>query len=222
MSSISATRWGTFQRCPLEYRYKYIDRLISKKHKALEIGSLYHEMLELHHSDREEQALRIMEDNKEHSQILSHLYTKYLARPILGTVMETEYEFKVEIPGVRIPLYGFIDRIDEDKGVEYKTASKKWHMKDTETIQTDIYLYVLLKRFGYPVPIVYSVNNKKTNVPPEIITVERTEEEIMQLEDKVKVYLKDVGSSDFAPTPGNHCYLCPWGNHGDGTCIYSK
>lgn len=222
MSSISATRYSTFEKCPLRYKYQYVYRLISKKNKALVIGSLYHEMLEIYHRDGEELARNIIDSNKEHSEILTHLFAKYQAQPILGNVLETEYEFKLDVPGVGVPIYGFIDRIDEDKGVEYKSTSKKWQKEDTDTIQTDIYLYVLLQKFGKPMPIVYSANNKKTKVPAQIITVEKTEEEILTLPDKLKKFLSDVKHSDFKPTPGNHCYMCPWGNVGDGICIDSK
>jgi len=179
-------------------------------------------MLELYHTDNELAARRIIDDNKEHSDILAHLFTKYLAQPVLGNVLETEYEFKEYIPGIEYPLYGFIDRIDEDKGVEYKTTSKKWNDKDVDTIQTDIYMYILYKRFGEPFPLVYSINNKKTNTLPQIIRVEKTEKEILSVEDKIRKYIEDVKSSDFTPTPSGDCYLCPWGSIGDRTCEYSK
>lgn len=222
MSSISATRYGVFRNCPLRYKYQYLYRLLQTKGAPLIIGTLYHEMLELYHSDNEAAARKIIADNSEHSEILEHLFTKYLDKPVLGNVLETEHEFRVNIPGVDIPLYGFIDRIDEDKGVEYKTTSKKWKDEDTDTIQTDIYLYVLMKKFGRPVPIVYSINNKNTKVPPQIIEVTKTEDEIIQLEAKIKQYILDVKASDFSATPGRHCFMCPWSNKGDGTCIESK
>ena len=218
MSSISATRFGTFEQCPLRYKFQYLYRLMQKKGDALVIGTLYHEMLEVYHTTGEELARQIIIDNKAHEDILNHLFTKYLEQPVLGKVLETEYEFRIDVPGVELPLYGFIDRIDEDKGVEYKTASKKWNEKDTDTIQTDIYLYVLLKKYERPVPIVYSINNKKTKVLPQIIRVEKTEEEILLLEDKLKQYMLDVKKSDFSATPGQGCWLCPWGQRGDQTC----
>jgi len=222
MGSISATRYRTFKDCPLRYKYQYLYRLMQTKGDPLVIGTLYHEMLELYHSNNELEARRIITDNEKYSEILTHLFTKYLAQPILGNVLETEYEFREYIPGVEYPLYGFIDRIDEDKGVEYKTTSKSWQMKDTDTIQTDIYLYVLMRKFGRPVPIVYSINNKKTKVLPQIITVEKTEKEILMVEDKIKQYIEDVKVTDFKATPSNVCFFCPWGNRGDKTCIYSK
>ena len=221
MSSISATRYSTFERCPLQYLYKYKYRLLSQKSDALIIGSLYHEMLEEYHNNNEPKARQIIKDNPEHSEMLTHLFTKYLGNPVLGNVLETEYEFHVDIPGVDIPLFGFMDRIDESQGVEYKTSSKKWNDKDVETIQTDIYMYVLLKKFGRPVPLVYSINNKKTNVLPQIIPVTRSEDEIMGLESKIKKYIIDVSTSRFEATPGPHCFgLCSWGKRGDRTCPY--
>jgi hypothetical protein len=79
----------------------------------------------------------------------------------------------LNVPGLKYPLVGKIDRIDEDKGVEYKTSSKKWKIEDTDTIQTDIYLYALYKKTGRPLPIVYSINNKQTKLPPQEIVVEK-------------------------------------------------
>jgi len=221
MANISATRYNTFLKCPLQYKYKYKYRLLSDKSDALVIGSLYHEMLESYHKHGHTLLADQIANSSEHKDILEKLFAKYLAQPVLGKVMETEYEFTVDIPGVEYSLYGFIDTIDEDKGVEYKTSSRKWNTRDTDTIQTDIYMYVLYKRFGRPFPLVYSINNKKTKLPPQIIVVEKTEEEILALEDKIKQYIIDVKESTFDAKPGSHCYLCPWGSKGDGTCPHA-
>jgi len=221
MANISATRYNTFNTCPLQYKYKYKYRLLSGKSDALEIGSLYHKMLESYHKHSDMSLANEIAETSKHKDILEKLFTKYLAQPVLGNVIETEYEFNVDIPGVKYSLYGFIDRIDEDKGVEYKTSSRKWNAGDTDTIQTDIYMYVLYKKFGRPFPLVYSINNKKTKLPPQIIVVEKTKEEIVVLEDKIKQFIKDVESSTFDANPGKHCYLCPWGPSGDRTCPYA-
>jgi len=222
MKTISATKYRTFDSCPRQYQYKYEFHLMERKSDALEIGSLYHEALELYHQDNEEIADKLIKDNPKHSDMLNHLFNKYKESPVDGVTMETEYRFKIDIEGVEPKLYGFIDRIDEDKGVEYKSSSKKFNEADIDNIQTDIYLYVLLKKFGKPMPIVYSVNNKKTKVLPQMLTVEKTEEEILMLEDKIRKFVADVEESTFEPTPGSACYMCPWGNKGDGTCMDSK
>ena len=221
MNKISATQYRLFQTCPLQYKYKYKYHLISKKSDALSIGSLYHEMLEFYHkTGTEAHARQIIKDNPEHSEILTHLLAKYLENPVPGNVIETEFEFTVDIPNSDHKLYGFIDRIDEDKGVEYKTSSKKWNEKDVDNIQTDIYMYVLYKKFGRPFPLVYSVNNKKTKLPPQIIEIKKTEKEILEVEKKMVEYIKKLEETDFPPNPGSHCYMCPWGPKGDGTCEY--
>ena len=180
MKNVSATKYSIFEQCPRKYQYQYIYELFQQKSEALAIGSLYHRLLENYHKGNTEVVRSILDESGENKTVLEHLFTKYLASPILGEVLETEYKFWMKIPGADTPIFGFIDRVDKDKGVEYKTTSKKWKEEDTDTIQTKIYLYILLKKFGKPVPLVYSINNKKTKLPPQTIIVEKTEEEILR------------------------------------------
>lgn len=226
MKTISATSYTMYNNCPQQWRFNYILHLLKKEGKALKIGKIYHECLELFHSGTPiEEVLRAAEaqSDKEDFALIEMLFDKYIKNPVEGNVIETEYRFSIDIPGLDIPLYGFIDRIDEDKGVEYKSTSKKWKDADADNIQTDIYLYALLKKFGKPMPIVYSVNNKKTKVAPQIITISKTKEEIISIEERLIKFVSDVNSKTFDPIPGGYCFYCPWGNKlGDGTCLHSK
>lgn len=218
MKTISASRMQTFYHCPLKYKYQYIYKLIQSKGIALEIGSRYHEILEHHHKDEFAEIAQTIQDNPHISEMLTHLYNKYKLNPVLGDVVETEERFTFRIDGVEPDIIGFMDRRDTDKGVEYKSAAKKWHPIDTETIQTRIYLYRLMQYDGDPKKLVYSVNNKKTKMPAQIIEVDKTREEILELEDEIRTFVENVKNSDFEPEKGSHCYMCGWGPAGDFTC----
>lgn len=227
MINISATRYNTFKECELKYLYKYEYHLLELKGDALIIGSFYHELLEKYHSNTpNDELLKEIKKDKNADMIIG-LYNKYLEAPIAGNVIETEHEFSLDIPGLDIPIYGFIDRVDEDKGIEYKTSSKDYKEIDTRNIQADIYLYVLLKKFGRPMPLLYVVNNKKKinskKYEIQSIEVTKTEKEILEVEDKIKEFVVNEKHSSYPASPGIHCYWCSFGKKmGDGTCPYSK
>jgi hypothetical protein len=93
MKNVSATKYSIFEQCPRKYQYQYIYELFQQKSEALAIGSLYHRLLENYHKGNTEVVRSILDESGENKTVLEHLFTKYLASPILGEVLETEYKF---------------------------------------------------------------------------------------------------------------------------------
>jgi len=229
MKSVSATSMSKFDTCTLQWKFNYLLKLLQKKGKALLIGSLYHSCLEMYHSGRTcdtviKEAKGLSTDDLALVELMLEKYKEY---SVAGAVVETEHKFRINVPGVPVPLIGYIDRIDEDKGVEYKTSSRDFKDVDTQTIQAKIYSYVLWKKFGKIVPIMFSVMNKKKakqkKYKPQELLITHTVKELEELEGLILRFYKNASKGPYNPTPGIHCYWCPWGNKmGDGTCIYSK
>jgi hypothetical protein len=224
MKNISATSISTFESCPLRWKYRYIYKLYSLPSAALSIGSDYHKCLE-NYSKYTSYDFIIL--TSKHGKLLDTMVSKYIENPVSGNMQETEYRFSLDLPGLPVPVIGFIDRIDEDKGVEYKTSSYDYQPEHTETIQSKLYSYVLRQRFGRVVPIVYSVMNKKKahqkKYIPQTLPIVYEDGVLDSLPEEINKTYKDITQSDFPPKPDIHCYWCSWGRKtGDGTCRFSK
>ena len=231
MKHISPSSMQMYYNCPLMWYYKYIAEL--KQYSgadALVIGSGYHKCLEMHHSNRiksisPEMKKRILSryPTKKELEILGmilSLYRKYAEAPIEGNIQSLEYEFKVSIPGLELPLFGYIDRVDEDKTIEYKTSALDY--PNEGTIQSRIYCYARWKLCGKLLPVYFSVINKKkfnkTNYKLQYIKIEYTEEDMLALEEEIKLFYLNVKNKKFEATKGNHCFWCPFGKAGTNNC----
>lgn len=225
MKNISATSISTYYLCALQWKFKYILKLLQKESKALMVGSLYHKHLEHYHKGQDHKHKSPLE--KAELDLVDTMFAKYRESPVGGKILETEMRFTFNVPKVDVPIIGFIDRVDEDKGVEYKTSSFDYKDENTDTFQSKIYSYALFKKFGRIVPIVYSVMNKKRahvkKYKPQEIPIVYTEDNYNRLFEKIQMFQDAVKQKQFPPNPGTHCYWCPWGNKaGDGVCPYSK
>jgi len=237
IKTISASSISSYQNCPLSWYYNYILKLIQLPNPAFIIGTNYHKCLERFHSgDSKEQIIADLKtqllsgkptgDEIERFGLVRKMFEKYIKNPLTGKVIETEFSFSIPIEGIPVPLYGFVDRVDEDKIGEYKTSSFDYKEEDIHTIQSKIYSYAVWKKKGKLLPVVYSVNNKgkvnNDNYIPQQMKIQYTEQDMKDLEEYVKNFYKEIESKDkFEPTPGVHCRWCGYGPNGTGNCQHS-
>lgn len=233
MKSISASSMNMYDQCPLAWKYNYIDKLLQLPNPAFIIGTNYHKALELFHTGHKPEQILIdlkkeMIKNKTDEEIdrfglVRQMFEKYIAMPVEGKIIENEFRFRITIPDIPVPLYGFVDRVDENKIVEYKTSSFDYKEKDIKTIQSLIYTYAVKKEKGKLLPVVFSVNNKKKAKNPNYklqeLKIQRTEEELKELEQIFKdFYIKVTQDKSFKPRLGSHCHWCAYGNSGTSNC----
>lgn len=208
----SASKLKLYKVCPLQYRYSYELKLLQPKSDAMLLGLAYHKAIENYYQSNQlpiDSELRIMVE-------------KYLENPVKGIPIENEKVINFEWEDIKIKA--IIDRLDEDKIVEYKTSSFNYKEADVDNWQTDLYIWLMYKTTGKIMPMVYSVINKKRitskKYEPQIIKVERSN--MTEIEMKLREEIKNIKSGLFSPNPGPHCYWCPYGRKsGTGNCRHS-
>ncbi len=167
---ISYSSVGTYQTCPLKYKYQHVDRIPEPKSKEAVFGTLVHAVMKYIHtpallSPSVDQALdyfakgwnsEVYENELEERSAFSQGVTiiqEYLSRnkPNDFTIVDLESRFAIEIgteeTGRHI-VSGIIDRIDRTKDgyeiIDYKTTRK---MPSQDKVDNDLQLSIYLKAF---------------------------------------------------------------------------
>jgi len=172
MLKLSASSMGTYEKCPKNYHYRYIEKpeIEKKEWPHLEFGSCAHRVLELFHMDlcanvrKPEEYPTIMRECFKKSlkefnvallkpdlpflrEILQD-YLDLIKREGLPEVVATELPFNFMIGDYKVR--GIIDRIDkvgpgEYHVVDYKTSKSSKYLTDFQLI-----LYALAIQEIYP------------------------------------------------------------------------
>jgi len=144
----------------------------------------------------------------------------YIRNPVKRETIETEFEFRITVPGIEAPLHGFVDRLVVGGFVEYKTSIKVFKQEDIETIQTDIYSFAHRELFGTLPLVTYCIlhkkKSKKPDYKPQIMEITKTEDDMLELIRKLKVFEQNIKDEIFPATPGYHCKWCDY----SGSCKY--
>lgn len=237
IKTISASSINTYSVCPLQWYFNYMLKLVQLPNPAFLVGTAYHKALELFHLGRNDEQIKdevkklLVSDIKDKEQIeryalVALMFRKYKESPVLGDIVSAEFQFSQPVSLLEVPLFGYIDRVDTDKIVEYKTSSYDYTRKDIESLQSKIYTYVVWKQKGKILPVCYSVNNKKKaknkDYKVQQMTIEYKETDMIQLEAKLReFYLLVTKEKDFNYKQGTHCRWCAYGDHGTRNCKYS-
>lgn len=234
---ISATQLSMYDNCPQLWYWNYELKLLQKDNDAFLIGSAYHEALEQYHiaDCNPKMAHSIVETIKptlitqtgnvndlDKFLMFKTMFKKYTENVCDGKIIQNEMEFSIDIDGVPIPLFGKIDRRDEDKIVEYKTSASDFKPEDVRTIQSRVYAYAVWRDTGLLLPVVYHImHKKKSSKPaykPQRLEILYTQEEIDEVPVMVKEFYDNTMKGNFEPCKGTHCYWCPYGRSGTNNC----
>jgi RecB family exonuclease len=224
LKTISATSINTYNNCELNWYLKYVAKLLNLPNPAFIIGSAYHKCIEDFNNGMAKEFVieklkkDILKDKPTEEDIktfglVRRMFEKYLINAIEGSKDSSEFKFNIKIPGIPVPLFGFIDRVDKDKIVEYKTTSQDFTLNDVKTIQSKIYVYAIYRTLKKILPVEYSINNKKKvnkdNYKPQRLRVEYTKDDLEDLEDDLRAfYNKVVSQTNFKHKQG--IYPCQW------------
>lgn len=233
---ISYSSVGTYQNCPLKYKYQHIDRIPEPKSKEAVFGTLIHAVMKYIHtpstlSPTLDQALdyfakgwnsEVYEDELEERAAFSQGVTmiqNYLAhtKPADYAIVDLESRFAIEIGNEetgRHIISGIIDRIDKTADgyeiIDYKTARK---MPSQDKVDNDLQLSIYLKAFLARYP--------KETAHLENITVSlyylkhgvklsstRTREQLEQVDTLVLNVIKAIEEAKFEPILSPLCDWC--------------
>lgn len=224
---LSYSAISTYQKCPLSYKFLYVDKLPTKPTHHLSFGSSIHSALEFFYSVKvpepcslerlleeldkvwlrdgyESEALEL-EYKQKGRKILTQFYQENL--PSFTIPVAVERRFSLDIDG--ITLVGVIDRIDRlaNGGLEiidYKTNGK---LPPRTKINTDLQLPI----YHMAAEEMYGVAPQKVTlyflVPNERVSARKTKTDIKKAQDTIYKVASGIGEEKFDPFKNP---LCPW------------
>ncbi|MCK9379084.1 MAG: PD-(D/E)XK nuclease family protein [Candidatus Moranbacteria bacterium] len=232
---ISYSALGTYQNCPLKYKYQNIDKIREPKSKEAVFGTIIHSALKFAHtpgilSPTLEQTLDfysrswnsdVFEVEAEERAAFSQgveMIRKYYEKNNIAqiNIVDLESRFSLDLEGNIIS--GIIDRIDKTEDgyeiVDYKTTKK---MPSQEKIDNDLQLSVYLKAFlsRYPEE---AKNLKKIKVSLYFLkhgvklSATRNQKQLQEVDD---LFLEVIGQIEEGKFEPNVTPLCAW-------CGYQK
>jgi len=162
---ISYSALETFKRCPLKFKFQYVDKIKTPKSKEALFGTLIHNILKILHEPgltipTEEEILKYLTDNWDASiyaseqesimafsqavKMLKDYYAKNYPGQFNVVALETLFEAPLMAGSNLHIITGKIDRIDKTPDnlfeiIDYKTTKK---MPSQETVDKDLQLSV--------------------------------------------------------------------------------
>ena len=238
---ISYSALGTFQTCPLKYKYQNIDKIKEPKSKEAVFGTLMHSTLNFIHKPslvppNVEQALdyfskdwnsEIFEDEMEERaafalgvSMIQDYYKKN--RPEDFNIVDLESRFQIGIEDkqkkVQHTISGIIDRIDKTEDgyeiIDYKTTKKMPSQeKVDEDLQLSVYLSAFLARYPKEVERLDKITVSLYYLKHGVkLSSQRTLEQLSAAKQLFLDVISEIEKNNF---PANVNPLCDW-------CGYQK
>ncbi len=229
---LSFTRIDTFQRCALQFRYQYVDRLPQRPAPALSFGTSLHAVLEWLHARKVpdlpplDEALAVLYDvwdtsgyadvdtsvqmrDYERARDVLASYHARLAREGMRTPVATEAWFELPFADDVI-VVGSIDRVDAHPDgslhvVDYKTSKKaRTRAQVAGSLQLGIYALATEHLFG-SLPRTVALDFV---VPDLVVRVDRDELDLGAIPDIVAGTAAAIRAGESAPNPNRLCDWC--------------
>lgn len=231
---ISYSAFDTFRRCPLKYKFSYIERIKVPQKPELYFGGLIHEIVqeglkkdpiipsleELIKSLEDKWSVETFSSEKEAEQYLEfgknmirnfHLSLK----PGLRNIVATEKRFQIPLSD-KHTLIGVIDRIDKlplgaFEVIDYKTSKKPSTQTDIDQDkQLGIYKFAVNTMWPEVKDIRLTLYYLKH---PMQLTTTRTDDEVETLKEEIiKTAEKIESETEFTPKANTFCDWCEYGH----------
>lgn len=233
VNNISYSQLQTYELCPLQYKYQYVLKIPTRPAAAASFGSTIHHVLQKYYqeylTDRSvgiphlhnllaASWIPVGYNSQAHEkrmkqealQMLENYYHSFHQPEI--EIINLEQFFKIKV-GSAIYLTGKIDRVDR-KGngaieiIDYKTGK----MPDEKKFQKDLQLAIYARAASDPG--LYNKPIEKINLSfyylqtREKITVQRSADDIKEVETRVKETVKQIREGDFPAHVGPWCDFC--------------
>jgi len=227
------THIDTFERCPLQYKFRYVIKIPVPSSGALRFGDImHHTMQEFYGQIMQGKAVSCDElllmyqsqwktggyfnnaheaEMKKHGEDLIREYYKKGYEKNTKTIA-IEQAFKIKVTDA-ISLGGRIDRVDRRADgkleiVDYKTGAAPKKRDPKDDFQLSLYALAAADRGLYgekPENIIVSFYFFEGQ---ERLSGTRTSLQLEAVKDKIAGVATDIGTSDFGATPGKHCAFC--------------
>ncbi len=231
---LSFSQVNTYDTCPLQYRYRYIQRIPAPPAAAAVFGDTIHRTLRDFYQvaldgkkPTKKDLLAILEKNwndegyaskvhekrmkKEAKRMLRKFYDKSYDPDRLPKFLEQQFMIKAK-KGLRIG--GRIDRIDETKSgmeiIDYKTGKVMDQKTLDKSLQMSVYALAatdpgVLKQNPEDVILSFYFLDKG-----EKKSTQRTKEQLLKAKKEIIEKAKEIEKSQFEPRPGVWCDFCEY------------
>jgi RecB family exonuclease len=233
---ISVTQLKMYLRCPLQYKFRYIDNLIIPPASAITLGKTIHQTLEENFSQKvktqQDLPLNYLKDYfsdvweieaketqfekdekpgkiKDEGINLVSVYHKTHSPKILPISVEEEFELEFENSPLR--LKGYIDLIDRNKIIiDHKIKSRSMNQQDAEQdLQlTAYYLAYKIKKQKPPQGLRFDVIVRTKTPKIQQITISKTDEDTTRFLKILTQVTKAISSGIFYPHESYFCNVC--------------
>ncbi|MCL4382221.1 MAG: ATP-dependent helicase [Patescibacteria group bacterium] len=231
ISYLSFSQIEAFNNCPLQYRYRFLQKIPVPQRAAQSFGDSVHktlrdfyEKLKIGQKVNKEDLLSIFENNwsslgydskarevetkKEGIKMLEEFY-KRADLKIVPKDLEKSFSLKMT-PDLKI--VGKIDRIDEHNGrleiIDYKTGKVSSQKDIDQSLQMTIYALAISDKEFYhqkPEDLLLSFYFLETQ---EKKSTKRTTPDIEKAKEEIIEKAKEIAKSDFPAKPGPLCAFC--------------
>lgn len=202
--TISATSIATYELCPMQYYFKYVLELLQPFSQALATWIKVHKLIEDY-----DNWLDIEDDWSEEYK----MFLTYKNNPIEWTRICNEKIFNIDLKEW-FKLSWKIDRIDDDKIIDFKTTSKDYKQEDIIKIQSLLYAYEEYLETKVIKEIMFYVINKKKYhkkwYKPQVLFHKYSEKDMEIAKEKIDSFIEELKKDTYEAKPWQHCWYCPF------------
>lgn len=229
LDHLSYSSISSYLMCPRAWKFHYLDKVPAPTSPALLFGSAFHNALEGYIKDRDslpltERWLQAWQEQTERDQevnwgddtpeALANLGVRMFGdsdvRDLVNSLTplspeHVEQYIELQVPGVPIPIIGYIDMVEED-GVpcDFKTSSRSWYQsKADDELQAGFYL-AALNQLGTPSSgnlFRYYVFTKTKTPKAQIWETTRSNAELLWLFGLIREVWEAIQAEHFPPNP---------------------
>ena len=236
LTHLSYSSISSYLTCGRSWKYKYIDKVPTPKSGELFFGSVFHSAIEKYvvkstlplldlwqlawNNELEKNEQIAWGDNSpetlfnEGIRILSNkevLNTLNTIKPLIepdGPVIEKKIE--LHIPGVPLPIVGYIDLIQSDGiPVDFKTSSRSWTADRADSELQPTFYLAGLNQMGFKIPsnrFRYFVFVKNKTPKVDIFETKRTIQDMFWLFEMIREVYEGIKKEVYVANPST--YLC--------------
>jgi DNA helicase-2/ATP-dependent DNA helicase PcrA len=233
LSFLSYSQLSSFETCPLQYKYRYIVKLPVPPSAALSFGDTIHRTMYAFYDlirkgqhpakktllslfDRHWSTIGYGNESYEKKMqlhgiaLLEGFYKKGYIRGRAPLALEEPFKIKIT---PHLTLGGNIDRIDscgdgKIEIIDYKTGKTPKNRDVSSDLQLSVYALAATAPTLYtrkPEDVIVSFYFFEDN---EKMSSVRTQKQLDEVRQTVKVRAEEIQTSTFVPTPGRHCEFC--------------
>ncbi|MDI6799298.1 MAG: PD-(D/E)XK nuclease family protein [Actinomycetota bacterium] len=237
---LSYSSISTYKKCPLSYKFAYIDRLPRKKSAALSFGGSIHralyfffssptlkppsldELLENLSANWISDGYASESEEESYKELAKKTVSRFYEKNATNFIppLALEHKFQIEIDGEGSPhekyfLTGVIDRVQkgpdgEIEVIDYKTSKR---LPPLAQVENDLQLSI----YHYAVKEIWGVEPKRLTlcfVLPEMeMTTSRGDDDIRLLKEEILKTASLIDEKNFEPVENPLCHWCDFQEH---------